>query len=356
MSRLFRPAYGLSRSEFHRAADSARSFTTSQFFGADDGGSRPNFEQRSERTSKEVNAMLKNVPARGGPAGARGSAGGARGKVVGLQSLPRRGRGGLGLFRGLGRGRGGTGMGTGMRGRGARGQGRGAAGGGRGRGPARRKREDAEGQSDAEYAARREAKGKVNKDPETAEERESRLEREVGVESRYAPSTTLASLTPFLPEVPADSNPLGRLAAAMNSLRVLAGGHVDTNPVIHRDDMWRQYKADGAMFFTDLRARRALEAKGEVGGADGVVRETITRRVVMGEHESVEAPEVKDAAGLARSALIRGGCYQGRKLGEFEGKLAELVAKAKVRQAAPKQVKKEEEPAKGKGKKAKAKA
>lgn len=340
MSRLLRPAYGLSRSEFHRARDSARSFTTSQFLAQENKNNapRPTLEQRSERTSKEVNDLLGRAAQRSGPASPGGA--GTKGKVINLQSLPRKGArgGGLGIFGRLGRGGtsggagGGMGRGT-LRGRGRDSGATGGAGGAKGGRRRRKKSEDPESQSDQDYAARREAKTDMNKEPESLEERQARIAKEVGVETQYNPSTSLETLKPFLPDVPVDSNPLGRVATAMTNMRVLAGGHIDDNPIIHRDDMYRQYKQDGAMFFTDLRARKAVEEKGEVGNPDDTVKNTITKRAVMGEYDPVERPDVKDPLSLARNALRKSGTYQGPKVEAFETKLAELVAKAKTSQS-----------------------
>lgn len=333
MSRLLRPACGLSRSEFYRARDSARSFTTSQFYGDEDRAPRPTFEQRSERTSKEVGDLLGRVSQRTGPAPAR-FRGGGQGKVVNLQSLPRGGArggaGGLGIFRKLGRGGMGGGMGRqgNLRGRG----GGGGARGGRGGGKRKKKEEDPDRQSDQDYAARREAKADMSKEAESLEERQARLAREMGVETQYNPSTTLESLKPFMPDVPADSNALGRVAAAMTNMRLLAGGHIDDNPVIHGADLYRQLKQDGTIFFTDLRARKAVEGQGEVNGPDDVVRDTITKRAVMGEYGAVESPNVKDPLAVARNALGKSASYHGAKASAFESKLAQMVAKTKTRQ------------------------
>lgn len=384
MSRILRPAYGLSRSELHRAKESVRSLTTSQFFAAENDASKPptnSSEQRAEKTSKEVNALLDKGPRRGGGFGNRGARGtggnrggfanrggngergGAsgggmtRGKVVNLQSLPRRGRGGgggLGIFRGMGR----VGMAGGAPGRGnMRGKREGGSGGGGargGRGGMRRRRDDGSNK-DEEFASRKQNKGKKEDEVETFEEKQSRMAREVGVASRYEPNTTLGSLVPFLPDVATDSNPLGRLATAMANMRALTGGYVDPNPVIHAEDMYSEYRNKGSMFFTDLRTRAVIEKQGEVGKVDEEVKRTIIRRAILGEYEGVEVPETKDAPGVVRNALTKEATYEGGKVAAFEGKLAELVEKAKARQAkpAPKPAAKAPE---GKAKKGKAKA
>lgn len=279
-----------------------------------------------------------------------------RGKVVNLQSLPRRGRGGgIGVFRGMGR----VGMAGGLRGRGnfrGRGRGEGGAGGSRGgRGGMRRRRDDG-ANKDEEYANRKQGKGKKGDEVETFEEKQSRMAREVGVATRYEPNTTLGSLVPYLPDVATDSNPLGRLATAMANMRALTGGYVDPNPVIHAEDMHSQFRNNGSMFFTDLRTRAAIEAQGEVGGVDDVVKNTIVKRAILGEYDGVEAPSHKDAAGVVRNSLTKEASYQGSKVTAFEEKLAELVAKAKVKQAKPAAAPKAAEEPKGKGKKGKAKA
>lgn len=94
MSRVLRPAYGLTRSEFLRTKDTAvRTFTTSQFFAAENDNdnsndaSRPTFAQRSERTSRDVNDLLKKSPFTGGASGPGPNSGG---KVLNLQSLASR--------------------------------------------------------------------------------------------------------------------------------------------------------------------------------------------------------------------------------------------------------------------------
>ncbi|CAI4218609.1 unnamed protein product, partial [Parascedosporium putredinis] len=79
---LLRPAYGLGRSEFYRTHDATRCFTTTQFFSNPEAGdkpanARPNFQQRTERASKEVNALLKESSAKNaGPRGPAGATGG----------------------------------------------------------------------------------------------------------------------------------------------------------------------------------------------------------------------------------------------------------------------------------------
>lgn len=333
MSRILRPARGLSRFEVSRARDSARSFTTTQFFAEDEKAPRrPTHEQRSERTSKEVSDLLGRAAQRkNGPAPAR-LGGGTRGKVLNLQSLPRRGArgGGLGIFRNLGRG----GMGGGMgRPGGSRGGG-GGVGSGRGRGGGRRKKKtDEETENDQNYLARREAKANANLDLETPEDREARMIQEVGVKTQYNPTTSLGSLTPFLPDVPADSNALGRLATALANMRELTGGYIDDNPVVHGKDLYRQFKQDGIIYFTDLRARKAVERQGEVGAPDDAVKNTITKRAVMGEYDAVQRPDVKDPLTMARNALAKSAGYNRPKVEAFEAKLAEMVAKGKTRQA-----------------------
>ncbi|SPO02211.1 uncharacterized protein DNG_04884 [Cephalotrichum gorgonifer] len=384
MSRILRPAHGLTRAEFYRAKETVRSFTTSQFFAAENdnsssrptfaagndntssSSSRPTFAQRSERTSRDVNSILSQSPSRG----AAGALGGApRGKVLNLQSLPRRARGGglggaegfrgRGAFRGAGveglRGRGSLrGAGTqGFRGRGSFRGAEGARGGrgGRGRGRGGAKRSGGDGAAKDEDLSARRRQGP--KEPETLEERQARLAREVGYATKYKPTTDIGTLGPYLPEVATDSNPLGRLAAATTSMRLIARGYVDPNPVINAEDMYRRFRADGAAFFTDLSAREALATQGEVGMPEEAVKEAVLKSAVLGEYAAVEATTYEDVVGTARNALRKEGTYQGQQVDKFEAKLAQLVAKAKARQAKPK-VKEQAAPepvkARGKGK------
>lgn len=219
-----------------------------------------------------------------------------------------------------------------------------------------RKRRDGGSNKDEEFASRKQGGNKKVEEVETFDEKQSRIAREVGVATRYEPNTTLGSLVPFLPDVATDSNPLGRLATAMANMRAVTGGHVDPNPVVHAEDMYSEYRNNGAMFFTDLRTRAAIEAQGEVGEADEAVKKTIIKRAILGEYEGVEAPSAKDAEGVVRNALTKEATYQGSKVAAFEEKLAELVAKAKVRQERPPPAPKAPEAPKGKGKKGKARA
>ena len=392
---LLRPACGLGRSEFLRAKESTRSFTTTQFFSSGEksdskpdkpANTRPNLQQRSERASKEVNAILNassaGKAAPGGGRGGRPAAGGGSGpnparKIINLRSLPRgRGgangmislnlmrlnnnnqagkpdggapagprpgftpRGGAGGFRGRGRG-------GGFRGNRERQEG----GGGRGGRP--RKTDSGERQTEEDYASRR--RGKAKEEAESLEERQARIGREVGFPSQYNPSTTLESLVPFLPEVATESNPLGRLATAMTNMRVLTGNYLDPNPVINAEDMYRDYKLNGSMFFTDLAVKKAIEEKverceGEIPGPDAVIKETIVKKTILGEYEPINPAPITDSVAIAKNFHLKEGTYQTRQTKAFEAKLVELVSKAKTR-AKKKDVKAKPQEAKGKASK-----
>ncbi|CAI4218608.1 unnamed protein product [Parascedosporium putredinis] len=207
--------------------------------------------------------------------------------------------------------------------------------GGRGGGTARRpKKEDGERQNDQDYANRK--RGQPKQEAETLQERQARLARDVGVTTSYNPTTTLETLVPFLPEVATESNELGRLATAMTNMRVLAGGHVDPNPIVNPEDMYRDYKLRGSMFFTDLAAKKAIEqnverANGKIPGPDDVIKETIINKTILGEYEPVKSAAINDVVTITKNFHLKEGTYQAKQTKAFEAKLVSLLNKANAK-------------------------
>jgi hypothetical protein len=176
---------------------------------------------------------------------------------------------------------------------------------------------------------------------ETDVARRDRIAREVGVETPYNPQTSLETLVPYLPEVATDSNPLGRIATAITNLRVVAGGIVDTSPLVNSEEMYREYRKKGAIFYADPKTKDRIEW-GLPPGKDIMpvsteVKAAITRRAIKGEYDEVggENVDFRDVLGLSRRYHAKQQSYLGKDREQFEKKLVELISKTKAG-AAPK--------------------
>jgi len=390
-----RPAAGLTRTDFYRSIETISTSTRSAFFSTtqpsyqdpNDGRAKPPPPPRAPPARPALGAARKEVrrivqqervrigetqASRGGSYARGGGRGGAGGqKVINLTSLPKgfasklkglktgvqgspdtmnpqnfvpmsgRGRG-FGP-RDFGRGRGGGGARGGRGGRG--GVGFGAGGGARGRGDRGRGNRSrggygAGGASSSHQSGTKSQDSKgidsaMGENAETEMARSDRIAREVGISTPYDPQTSLETLIPYLPEVATDSNPLGRIATAITNLRVVAGGIVDTSPLVNSDEMWRDYRKKGAIFYADPKTKERIEwglpPGKNIMPVGEEVKEAITRRAIKGEYDekTKQTVDFKDPLGLSRRYHAKEQTYFRKDGEQFEKKLVELISKGK---------------------------
>ncbi|PHH55665.1 hypothetical protein CFIMG_008645RA00001 [Ceratocystis fimbriata CBS 114723] len=395
MSRnLLRPAYGLTRAEFHNQL-SVRSRALSTTTSCLDDTSRSSPPHKTSSTSasrlprsrvaaSEISSMLRHEasqPPPGANQAGPGTAGNPRSgpplgtRVVNVRSLPR-GRGGLRL--------GGGALGTVVRnpdgtvsvrrmakptaggrsddprrqqnGRNSEGifRSRGGARTGRGRGGmgsgGRGGKADASGRAGQPGQSR--DKRPVNQyhamaedidwyAPYTKEELQVLAERVPAAPARVAetfvPELGIDELLEYAPALATDSNVLGKAATVRQTLKTIAGGPVDPGHLAHPNMMAAKYDYRGVMYFEKLQTKELLEQRANISikmGPDDRLKDVLVRRTLKGQYEPIPAVPKSDVLQLTRNYHLKANTYHSTATDKFQVKLEEILAKAKPKQPA----------------------
>ncbi|KAL2885640.1 Glutarate-semialdehyde dehydrogenase DavD [Ceratocystis lukuohia] len=395
MSRnLLRPAYGLTRAEFHNQL-SVRSRALSTTTSCLDDTSRSSPPHKTSSTSasrlprsrvaaSEISSMLRHEasqPPPGANQAGPGTAGNPRSgpplgtRVVNVRSLPR-GRGGLRLgggalgtvvrnpdgtvsvrrmakptaggrsddprrqqngrnSEGIFRSRGGARTGRGRGGMGSGGRGGKADAGGRAGQPGQSRDKRPVNQyhamaEDIDWYA-----------PYTKEELQVLAERVPAAPTRVAetfvPELGIDELLEYAPALATDSNVLGKAATVRQTLKTIAGGPVDPGHLAHPNMMAAKYDYRGVMYFEKLQTKELLEQRANISikmGPDDRLKDVLVRRTLKGQYEPIPAVPKSDVLQLTRNYHLKANTYHSTATDKFQVKLEEILAKAKPKQPA----------------------